>query len=330
MSRLVRPRSASGSVGRRAGSLHRPRVRCGRNPRVSGSKPAATAARSQACCNRRTAGGIGDADPRALAARPRSGNSRVRPRAPRPRDSLAAPARERARARPARRGARSPRNRSVRWIAFGAYPARRPGTDAVQVSDQLRQPGAHRRRRAPAPRTPGCSVSPASAVTARPIRAARAAASPARPGWPGSARARASPGKWMRRVRSPAAPAVAMKTRPTGFSAVPPSGPAMPVMATADVGPRGPARPRGHGRAPSPPTPRPRRPAGRGPRPAARPSIGCCTSRTRARGRRWRPGTEVRRAASRPPVQDSATARVRPRSRRRPATTSGSSRPSSL
>ena len=44
---------------------------------------------------------------------------------------------------------------------------------------------------------------------------------------------------------SPAAPSSAMKTRPTGLSGVPPSGPAMPVMATpmSVPAPRG-ARPR--------------------------------------------------------------------------------------
>ena len=53
-------------------------------------------------------------------------------------------------------------------------------------------------------------------------------------------------------------------------------------------------------------------------------------SRRRGPARRSRPGTSVRRAESRPPVQDSASASVSERSRSRSATTCGSSRPSSL
>src|SRR5678816_4524021 len=47
-----------------------------------------------------------------------------------------------------------------------------------------------------------------------------------------------SPQSWWRLLRTPSAVAIAKHTSPTGFSGVPPSGPAMPVVATATSTPR--------------------------------------------------------------------------------------------
>ena len=71
-----------------------------------------------------------------------------------------------------------------------------------------------------------------SSVKAATDPAAPAAASRGPPGWPGTGCARGCRGRARVRDARTRAPSRATKTRPTGFSGVPPSGPAMPVMPT--------------------------------------------------------------------------------------------------
>ena len=118
-------------------------------------------------------------------------------------------------------------------------------------------------------------------------------------------------------------------TSPTGFSGVPPPGPAMPVTDTATSAPE----PTPVRRAPSPPRSRPRRRRAPRARPrsprAARASPRCRTPRRAPRKTSLEPGTDVSRAATSPPVHDSAAASDIPRSRRRSSTSSSIGRSSS-
>ena len=97
--------------------------------------------------------------------------------------------------------------------------------------------------------------------------------------------------------------------RPTGFSSVPPPGPAMPVMPTP-IGAEPPSRARR--RAPPRPRSRPRRSARSAPgrRPRARPWPRSSRRRRRRAKYADEPARSVSRADSIPPVHDSATAIV--------------------
>ena len=131
--------------------------------------------------------------------------------------------------------------------------------------------------------------------------------------WCGRGRRRGRPGRLHRAVDQRAPSGAAPRTRrrvPTGFSGVPPPGPAMPVMPIPDVGaePRDGARGqrRGHLRRDRPDTldqlrRRPRR---------ARPSPRSSTRPRRPARRPRSPARSVSRAAISPPVHDSATATV--------------------
>src|SRR5215470_8461774 len=132
-----------------------------------------------------------------------------------------------------------------------------------------------------------------------------------------------SPENWNRRAVASPSSRRPTKTVPTGLTGVPPSGPAMPVTASAQDAPARVATPRAIASAHCPLT-----------APWARRSDpGTASSSSFARREYARtprskyadaPGTLVRRWPRRPPVHASATARVSPRSRSMRPTTSSS------
>ena len=227
----VGPRSTRASVGRGTRSRKRPSVRCGRNGRASGAKPASRAARSHARCSSWTLRRQLDAQPQHARARrargtcpgPRPGPRR-RTRVGRGRE----PGRERLELRLRARAEEA--QRQVHAVA--AAPGAGPASAFTRVLQRSRSRRAAARR-ARARRRRGCAASAGSkrrqAEEAAPQHLERGLRRLL-------AHALAVARKQARRTRVPAAPAIAMKTRPTGFSGVPPSGPAMPVIAARDVG----------------------------------------------------------------------------------------------
>ncbi len=106
-------------------------------------------------------------------------------------------------------------------------------------------------------------------------------------------------------------PAMLSQTSPTGFCSLPPPGPAMPVMPTPISACRRSRAPAASASATSRETaPCSRSAPGR--RRRARPSPRCCRRRGRPSRSPRTPARSVRRAASRPPVHDSAVAIVWP------------------
>src|SRR5438105_8734116 len=124
-----------------------------------------------------------------------------------------------------------------------------------------------------------------------------------------------SPGKLDSRPTPPSGPSAWRYTSPTGFSAVPPPGPAMPVTATATSAPSRSRAPRAIASATSADTaPCAARSS------SGTPSAACFTSFAYATmppaKTSLAPGIEVRRCATIPPVSDSADARRSPRARK--------------
>ena len=240
----ARRRQRCTAAERAAGSCTRASVRCGANGRLlarRSRRPSSRASISRAARASASAP-AGHAQPQ--HARRAAGGKSAQPRRSRSvegRESAAAP-------RSARRrvGARlvgdSPMKRSVRCSPLGgtqrdrrlarrarcsqaprraARCATRPPTSPHDVrSDRPRRTGARRQRR----------------LGRRAAQHARGSCR-APPGSPGTSPARGRPGtRSVRHAASATARRPRCTTVPTGFSGVPPPGPAMPVIADADVG----------------------------------------------------------------------------------------------
>ena len=114
----------------------------------------------------------------------------------------------------------------------------------------------------------------------------------------------------MRSIRDPPRSATETQTSPTGFSSVPPSGPATPVMPTPRSAPSRAIAPSASARATSSETaPWASISAGSTPARSVFALFAYATSPPRTYAEA--PGMSVSRAATRPPVQDSAVATVR-------------------
>src|SRR5262245_16836306 len=138
-----------------------------------------------------------------------------------------------------------------------------------------------------------------------------------------------SPGKTKSTLRSARGPAAWRYTRPTGFSSLPPPGPAIPVTASAISARRRSRAPAAIASAVSAETAPCRCRVSSGTPSCADLTLSAYET-TDPTNTSLDPGTEVRRSATIPPVQDSAVASFRPRSRQRSRTSSSIGRVSRL
>src|SRR6266550_333742 len=138
-----------------------------------------------------------------------------------------------------------------------------------------------------------------------------------------------SPGKTKSALREPSGPSAWRKTRPTGFSSLPPPGPAMPVTATETSARSRFRAPTAIAAAVSADTApwRDRTSGGTSSSLAFTSSAYATTAPTKTS---LEPGTEVSRSATMPPVHDSAAPSVSPRPRQRSRTSSSIGRSSRL
>src|SRR5712692_474558 len=138
-----------------------------------------------------------------------------------------------------------------------------------------------------------------------------------------------SPGKTKSALREPSGPSACRKTRPTGFSSLPPPGPAMPVTATATSAPSRSRAPAAIAAAVSAET-APWRSSTGGGTPSSRALTSSAYATTAPTKASLEPGTEVSRSATMPPVHDSAVPSVSPRARQSSSTSSSIGRSSRL
>ena len=350
--RLVARRSAA-RPGASGYSITAPAVKvaCGASGRsaIRGRHSRRTRA-TVTCARKRPRLGLATAGRRPAARRPWPAARRARRRRPRARPSARAAGAGPATARRPRlsTGAGEPATRAHGLARAGRPRRARDGRGRrASGAGRPRATGAARGRRAAASRpkaaSAGADVGRQVERRRRGARSDRSAVS----GAPSPDAAAAAPGAWRRSssgrgrrrgrragvidARQPRAVRArhAKQTSPTGFSSVPPPGPAMPVMPTPTSAPALARAPSASASATSAET-APTRSISAGSTPASADLglVGVDDERRRARSPTSRRARSAAPASS-PPVHDSAVAIVSPRARSRSATCSSTVEPSS-